>query len=82
MVEGVSLDFGFQHEIGIPGVGKTKYSPELINCEVADVADLEFWWLSTHLELDDLYLVSDDGGLVALVEGSVEHLDCIVVELV
>ena len=38
--------------------------------------------LSTHLELDHLNLVGYDGGLVALIEGGGEHLDCIGVELV
>lgn len=38
--------------------------------------------LSAHRELDDLYLVRDDPGLVALVEGGVEHLGSIDVKLV
>lgn len=38
--------------------------------------------LGAHLEFDDLYLVGDDWGLIALVEGGVEHLNGIVVELV
>lgn len=38
--------------------------------------------LGAHLKLDDFYPVCDDWGLVAFVEGSIEHLDCIVVKLV
>ena len=38
--------------------------------------------LSSHLELYDLDFVCNNGGFVALVEGCIEHLDCIVVELV
>ena len=38
--------------------------------------------LSTHLELDHLDLVGYDGGLVAFVEGRVEHADGVGMELV
>lgn len=39
-------------------------------------------YLSTHLQLDDLDLVSDDRRFVTLVQGCIEHLDCICMKLV
>ena len=41
-----------------------------------------FTYLGSHLQLDDLYPVGYDGRLVALVEGRLEHLDGIGMELV
>lgn len=38
--------------------------------------------LGTHFQLDDFYLVCDDGGFVTLVEGGIEHLNSIVVKLI
>lgn len=38
--------------------------------------------LSAHRQLDNLDLVSDDPRLAALVQGGIEHLSCIGMELV
>lgn len=39
-------------------------------------------YLSAHLKLNNFDFVDYDWGFVALVEGSIEHLDCIEVKLV
>lgn len=39
-------------------------------------------YLSPHLKLHDLYLISDDRRLVTFVKGGIEHLDSIGVKLV
>jgi hypothetical protein len=44
--------------------------------------EMNWTYLRAHLEFDDLYLVCNNWWFVALVEGSVEHLDGIEMELV
>lgn len=68
--------------MSIPLVCQPKNAPELIHGKLSYVPDLKLWRLSAHLELYDLDLVCYDRGLVALVEGGVEHLYGIGVELV
>ena len=66
----------------IPFIGQPKYTTKLIHGELSDITNLELRGLRAHLQLDDLDLVCYDRGLVALVEGGVEHLYGIGVELV
>ena len=82
VIEGICLDLGLENKVGVAGVCEAKYSAELVDSKVADVANLELGGLSAHLELNYLDLVRNNGGLCALVEGGVEHLNGIVVKLV
>lgn len=40
------LDLGLQHDVGIPGVGKSEHSPKAVGREVANLEDLKLRWLS------------------------------------
>jgi len=92
------LHFGLEYDMCISCLSNPKYAAKVIRGQVANIPNFEFWrlsvvmsrdlrqlgntHLSAHLELNDFYLVSDDGRLVALVEGIIEHLDGIGVKLV
>ena len=63
-------------------VRQPKYPSKLVHGQLAYIPYLEFRRLRAHLELDNLYPVCYDWGLVTLVKGRVEHLDGIGVKLV
>jgi hypothetical protein len=95
-VDDIHLDFGTEDDVCISGVSEAKYSAKLIGGELPYITYLQFRWLKAwsedkwmswatdleaHLEFDDLDGICEDGGLLSLVEGCVEHLHGICMKL-
>jgi len=65
----------------ITGIRQPKNASELVDGEITNIPNLQLWGFRAHLQFDDLNFVGYDGGFATFVEGIIEHVNCVCVEL-